>query len=92
MGNGSGFLNKFLFGVLAMFNRMRSFFQRSESLHRARFAALYELPGLLTNRFDQVSLLLGITHFNHVLNVRPSETRRELGNVLVVAPTRGGKD
>jgi type IV secretion system protein VirD4 len=46
---------------------------------------------LLTERFDETSLLFGVSQFNRVLRVHPTETRRELGNVLVVAPTRGGK-
>src|SRR3712207_62738 len=37
------------------------------------------------------SLLLGSTRFNHTLRVQSQKKRRELGNVLVVAPTRGGK-
>jgi type IV secretion system protein VirD4 len=49
------------------------------------------LTGLLTDKFDETSLLLGVSRFNRVLRVHPTETRRELGNVLVVAPTRGGK-
>jgi type IV secretion system protein VirD4 len=34
--------------------------------------------------------LLG-TKYLHFVTVRPQQTRRELGNLLVVAPTRGGK-
>src|SRR3712207_8605094 len=37
------------------------------------------------------SLLLGSTRFNHTLRVQSQKKRRELGNVLIVAPTRGGK-
>jgi hypothetical protein len=85
------FLNHFLFQIVVLFNRIRSFFRHSASLHRARFAALHELSVLLTERFDETSLLLGVSRFNQVLRVLPTETRRELGNVLVVAPTRGGK-
>jgi type IV secretion system protein VirD4 len=36
-------------------------------------------------------LLLGVSHFKNLLHVRPTKTRRELGNLLIVAPTRGGK-
>ena len=39
----------------------------------------------------EASLILGVSHLNHVLRVKPVKTRRELGNLLVVAPTRGGK-
>ena len=39
-----------------------------------------------------ISLLLGATgSLNRVLQVRPTRARRELGNMLITAPTRGGK-
>jgi type IV secretion system protein VirD4 len=91
MGRAGDFLKQFLFAVVVVFNRIRSFFQHSASLHHARFAILPELVELLTNKFDETSLLLGVSHFNHILRIRPTESRRELGNALVVAPTRGGK-
>jgi type IV secretion system protein VirD4 len=64
---------------------------RSE-LHSARFARLDELVTLLTSQLhNEASLILGITHLRSALAVRSTSTRRELGNLLVVAPTRGGK-
>jgi type IV secretion system protein VirD4 len=83
-------LQRFFLNIVVVFNRIRSFFQHSQTLHHARFALLHELTGLLTDRFDETSLLLGVSRFNKLLRVRPIDTRRELGNVLVVAPTRGG--
>ena len=91
MGRAGGFLIQFLFAVVVLFNRIKSFFQHSQTLHRARFAQLHELIELLTDRFDETGLLLGVSRFNHVLRVLPTETRRELGNLLAIAPTRGGK-
>jgi type IV secretion system protein VirD4 len=60
-------------------------------LHTARFARLTETASLLTTEFDKTGLLLGLGRFGRVLQVHSTPTRRELGNVLVVAPTRGGK-
>jgi type IV secretion system protein VirD4 len=91
VGRAGDFLNRFFFRLIVLCNRIRSFFQLSKSLHHARFAELHELTTLLTDKFDKTSLLLGVSRFNKMLRVRPTETRRELGNVLVVAPTRGGK-
>jgi hypothetical protein len=91
MGRAGDFLRHLLFTVVVLCNRLRSFFRHSQTLHHARFAHFHELTGLLTERVDETSLLLGVSRFNKVLRVRPTETRRELGNVLVVAPTRGGK-
>jgi type IV secretion system protein VirD4 len=73
-------------------SRVFSFFAPYRQLHNARFALLHELAHLLTHHLNtQTSLLLGVGHLSHVLRVRPTPTRRELGNLLVVAPTRGGK-
>jgi type IV secretory pathway TraG/TraD family ATPase VirD4 len=79
------------FGLMVFCSQTRAFFQQSQNLHTARFARLHELTGLLTERFDETSLLLGISSFNQVLRVSPTKTRRELGNLLAVAPPRSGK-
>ena len=60
-------------------------------LHRARFARLDELTGITSRTPDPTSLLIGVNRWKHFLLVRPTQTRRELGNMLIVAPTRGGK-
>jgi type IV secretion system protein VirD4 len=52
----------------------------------------FRLASLLSDALDsETSLLLGVGSFTRVLRVRPTKTRRELGNILIVAPTRGGK-
>jgi type IV secretory pathway TraG/TraD family ATPase VirD4 len=91
MGRAGSFLTHLLFGLVVLFNRIRSFFQHSESLYKARFAQIHELTDLLTDRFDDTSLLLGVSDFNNLLCVRPTTARPELGNLLAVATTRGGK-
>src|SRR2546429_8005447 len=40
---------------------------------------------------NPTSFFIGENRWNHFLLVRPTKTRRELGNMLIVAPTRGGK-
>jgi hypothetical protein len=40
---------------------------------------------------NTTSLLLGEGRLGHALCVRPTSARPELGNLLVVAPTSGGK-
>jgi type IV secretory pathway TraG/TraD family ATPase VirD4 len=60
-------------------------------LHQARFAHHNELTGITSASPDPTSLLIGITRWKRFLLVRPTKTRRELGNMLIVAPTRGGK-
>lgn len=60
-------------------------------LHKARFATFDEKGSILTSTPPPLGLLLGVNRFKQFYHVRPQSTRRELGNMLVVAPTRGGK-
>src|SRR5437588_918915 len=65
------------------------------ALHRARFAKRHELAELLQKALCSDGVLLGKRNqwlfFNRYVSVRPTQNRRELGNTLIVAPTRGGK-
>src|SRR5512135_2205519 len=72
-------------------SRLLASFSSSTKLHRAKFAHLHEMTGLLNSSLEGTGLILGISHLSQTLCVRPTPTRRELGNLLVVAPTRGGK-
>jgi type IV secretion system protein VirD4 len=64
-------------------------------LHRARFAKRHELKELLSSAPVPNGVLLGVRRdllfFKRLVVVHPTSRRRELGNLLVVAPTRGGK-
>ncbi len=60
-------------------------------LHRARLARFDELTPITSRVPDPTSLLIGVNRLKQFLLVRPTKTRRELGNMLIVAPTRGGK-
>jgi type IV secretion system protein VirD4 len=91
VGSVGKLLQRLLFHFVVVMHRIGSFFQHSHNLHHARFATVPELTGLLTTKLAGTSLFLGISHFNQLLRVQPTQTRRELGNLLVVAPTRGGK-
>ena len=67
------------------------FFRHDERLHTARFAKASELAHLVSSHPAPDGLLMGSRDATHLLSVRPTKTRRELGNLLIVAPTRGGK-
>jgi type IV secretion system protein VirD4 len=68
------------------------FAKRETSLHKARFAKPFELEPLLGNSSaGDPSLILGVGPYGRFLRIRPTATRREIGNVLVDAPTRRGK-
>jgi type IV secretion system protein VirD4 len=69
---------------------LHTLFATDNRLHQARFSRLDELGELLGATPAPEGLLLG-TRGAGFVTVRPTKTRRELGNLLVVAPTRGGK-
>src|SRR6266516_7806680 len=79
----------FLFFSL-VYHRTHAFFFPDNRLHRARFARIDELSHLVSSTPPPDGLLLGRRN-GHFVTVRPTAARRELGNLLVVAPTRAGK-
>jgi hypothetical protein len=72
-------------------SRIATFFSHNDKLHHARFANPHELTGLLSPTLDGTHLLLGESHFSHVLRVQPTTERRELGHMLACGPTGSGK-
>jgi hypothetical protein len=65
-----------------------------QALHRARFAHLSEVWPLLSSSFPLDGVLLGTRRFllsQRLVTVRKTQYRPELGNLLIVAPTRSGK-
>jgi hypothetical protein len=86
-------IKRFLDDIFLALSWLASLFSHRKHLHNSRFASLYELSSLISNSLDktETSLLLGVTHLGQILRVRPIKTRRELGNLLLVAPTRAGK-
>src|SRR6266516_4339560 len=79
----------FLFFSL-VYHRTHAFFFPDNRLHRARFARIDELSHLVSSTPPPDGLLLGRRN-GHFVSIRPTRARRELGNLLVVAPTRAGK-
>src|SRR5437870_2089053 len=83
------FLSFVVFFPISSF--VRFLLSSSTRLHRARFARTDELSHLLSPTPPPNGLLLG-THYLHAfVSVQPEQTRREIGNLLIVAPTRAGK-
>src|SRR6266567_2151156 len=65
-----------------------------QALHRARFAHIDEVWPLLSSSFPLDGVLLGTRRFllsKRLMTVRTTKHRPELGNLLIVAPTRSGK-
>jgi type IV secretion system protein VirD4 len=88
-------LNRLVQQSALTLSRLTAFFSphAPSQLPHSRFARLHELSPLLSSNPESLGmgLLLGTAPFNHVACVRPTNTRRELGNVLACAPPRAGK-
>ena len=82
-------INDFLYNLALFKDKFLTPYK--EQLHTASFATPSELAGISQKDPVGTSLLLGIDRFQRILQVRSTPTRRELGNVLVVARSRGGK-
>src|SRR6266446_3101437 len=91
MGTGILVIQRVWLFLSMSVHRIIALFSSDNRLHKARFARTYELRQLLCSGVVTNGLLLGTRKARHVVCVRPTQTRRELGNLLVVAPTRGGK-
>ncbi len=66
----------------------------SQPIHRARFARHQEVWPLLSSSLVPDGILLGTRRVllsQSLVTVRPTKQRSELGNLLIVAPTRSGK-
>jgi type IV secretion system protein VirD4 len=84
--------NPFVLDTLnSLFSRLASLRGEARMLHHARFARPHELHPLITHSLDEEALLLGRTHLGGIYRVKKTPNRRELGNMLVVAPPRAGK-
>ena len=66
-------------------------FTKSDALYKDRFASDHEVADLTTDSLPHDSLLLGMNHFSRILHVRTTPARQHLGNILIEAPTGGGK-
>jgi type IV secretion system protein VirD4 len=76
----------------ATLSRVNALLPKSPQLYSDRFAHPHELDPLVHPDWErEAGLLVGVSSFNQVLSVRRTPKRRELGNVLVTALTRGGK-
>src|SRR6266516_7943276 len=78
--------------LLLLLLLLLSLFRFDARLHRARFARLTELKKLLAGIPRPDGLLMGrLNVFHRFVCVAPRPMRREIGNLLLVAPTRSGK-
>jgi type IV secretion system protein VirD4 len=90
MGTFALKMHQFFLFLSAAYHRIYALISPDKRLHQARFSRVDELHTLLHPTPPPDSLLLGTTKAGFVA-VRLTKERREIGNLLVVAPTRGGK-
>jgi hypothetical protein len=87
-----GIITSSLQRMSSTFSWVQAHLPTTPKLHPAHFANPHEVDPLLTSTWhNEAGLLLGVSPFNQAYSVRSTKERRELGNVLVDAPTRGGK-
>ncbi len=87
-----GALASFLRRISATLSWIQAHLPKQPQLYSDRFADPHEVDPLVSHNWQsEPGLLVGLSAFNHVLSVRRSPKRRELGNILVDALTRGGK-
>ncbi len=90
MGTFALNIQRVLLFLSMVVHRILALLTSDNHLHRARFASTFELRHLFSPAPPPDGLLLGTTHC-HFVSVRPAKTRREVGNLLIVGPTRCGK-
>jgi type IV secretory pathway TraG/TraD family ATPase VirD4 len=82
-------LNNLFYKTEAFFNRFNT--PHGEQSVNARFANLLEMADLAKPDFSGDSLLIGETRYKHVLQIKPTEERPNLGHLLDCGPTGRGK-
>ena len=90
MGTISLSLERVFLVLELVIHRIQALFSTDNRLHQARFSRVDELRELLSTTPPPEGLLLGKRN-GHFVTVRPAKARRELGNLLLVGPTRSGK-
>lgn len=84
-------LKRFFYRLAVFLSWLSTRFGKSDTLYKDRFSSDHEIADLSTDSLPTDSLLLGVNHFSRILHVKATQDRRELGNILIEAPTGGGK-
>src|SRR5687767_15643665 len=84
-------MKNFHYNLHIMHSRISRFLSsEKQGLSHERFALPHELVRLSHTKPDNFGLLLGVDEYGRVLQIT-TKTRKQLGNVLKVAPSQGGK-
>jgi type IV secretory pathway TraG/TraD family ATPase VirD4 len=84
-------MKNFYYNLSIVQSRLASHFASEKSLGTERFALPHEIAQLSFETPHDYGLILGADHFRRTLQIIPTQNRPNLGNVLKVAPSQGGK-
>ena len=84
-------MKNFYYHLSIVQSRLSSHFASEKSFGNERFALPHEIAPLSFETPHDYGLILGADHFRRTLQIIPTRNRPNLGNVLKVAPSQGGK-
>ena len=84
-------MKNFYYHLSILQSRFASHFASEKSLGTERFALPHEVAHLSSEKAHDYGLILGVDQFGRTLQITPTKNRPNLGNVLKVAPSQGGK-
>jgi hypothetical protein len=85
-------LKRFFYRLAVILSWYNAHFGKTDTaIYKDRFASDHEFTDLTTVNLPPDSLLLGVNHFSRILHVKSTKERPQLGNILIEAPTGGGK-
>jgi type IV secretory pathway TraG/TraD family ATPase VirD4 len=84
-------MKNFYYNLSIVQSRLASHFASEKSFANERFALAHEIAHLSNEKPHDYGLILGVDHFGRTLQITATKNRPNLGNVLKVAPSQGGK-
>jgi len=91
VGKGIQVIQHAIIFLSAIVNRIISLLSFDTALHKARFARIDELSVLFCPHPNDRGLLMGVHKSQQFVVIEQNKNRREIGNLLIVGPTRSGK-
>jgi type IV secretory pathway TraG/TraD family ATPase VirD4 len=84
-------MKNFFYHLSLLESRISAHFSQEKYLHNERFSYPHERIAFSTDTPADYGLLLGIDEFGRCLQITTNKNRKQLGNVLRIIATQGGK-
>ena len=84
-------MKNFYYNLSLLQSRLASHFASEKAFGNERFALAHEVAHLSSEKPHDYGLILGVDPFGRLLQITATKNRPNLGNVLKVAPSQGGK-